>query len=500
MRNLLFLGLLGAMLGASSDPCLAATATHSASLSPASSVARLPDRGSFVSYTAGGSHQAGASTWHEVQLSEAHAINAIARGGMVIAAPNGSPIRLQFARRVVHPDGNWTWVGRPEGAGKGQEAILTFGPKAVFGSIPNGKGLPLEVATKGGRVWMVETDQSKLAASSDAASGNDMYSAPAHHSASSTQPASTAFAAAATPGGSKSFPAQVDLILGYTTGFATRWGGTSQANTRLNFIVDVANQAYTNSQVNGQVVLLRTVEVNYTDDTQNRATLYALSGVTCTLTTASGQHYLPDSGANCTSATRPAALQPLITARQQYGADVVSLVRNYTLPSNQTCGVAWLLGGGQGTLDASSADFALSVVSDSGGTLYPANGNTCRNETLAHELGHNMGLAHDSATAAGSDDSNTDGNLLDPEEYGVFSDSFGYKTGAGAGNFYDIMAQPNLGQASYRVFSNPRITICGGFACGVTGQADSARTLDLTMPVVASFRTLVAGPNPKTTP
>jgi hypothetical protein len=369
--------------------------------------------------------------------------------------------------------------------------MLTFGPKAVFGTIPNGKGLPLELTTVGGRTYLVETDASKLSASAVAASGSDVVNAPilASSSRASTTTAPVASATATSdPALNRKVNARVDLILGYTTGFATRLGGQSQAATRLHFMVDIANQAYVNSGVKGQLVLLGTVEVNYADNTQNRATLYALSGVTCTATTAAGQHYLPDGGVNCTAVAPPAALQPLLDARQQYGADLVALVRNYTVPENQTCGVAWLLGGGQNAFTASDANFGLSVISDSSGSLYPSNGNTCRNETLAHELGHNMGLAHDRATAAGTDDSNNDNNLLDPEEYGRYADSFGYTTGAGAGNFYTIMAVPALGQTSYRVFSNPQITACGGFACGVAQVADNARTLNLTMQQVQDFR------------
>ena len=488
MRNILFLALAAALAGGGFVASAKAATQGATRLNAVNSaVAGAPDRGTFLNFTSTAPMQRGASTWHAVQLSEAHALAAITKGGMVVAAPNGHVIPLTFVRSVAHGDGNWTWIGRPAGAAKGVEAVLTFGRKAVFGSIPNGKALPLDVTTIGGRTYLVETDQSKLTAAQVAASGSDsdVVAAPSAASTSGdpvvgmTAPRSTVTSMHNT---------RVDLIIGYTTGFATRLGGQSQAATRLNFMVDLANQAYANSGVAGQLVLLRTIEVNYPDNTLNRSALYQLSGVTCTATASTGQHYLPDMGVNCTPATVPVGLQPLIDARQHYGADLVSLVRNYTQPENSTCGVAWLLGGAQHAIGAADANFGLSVVSDSSGSLYPTNGQTCRHETFAHELGHNMGLAHDQAYAAGTDDTNNDGNLLDPEEYGRYADSFGYTTGAGAGNFYTIMAVPAPGQVAYRVFSNPRITTCGGFACGVVGQSDNAATLALTMPVIAGFR------------
>ena len=49
---------------------------------------------------------------------------------------------------------------------------------------------------------------------------------------------------------------------------------------------------------------------------------------------------------SCVGATVPDALAPLVAARAKYGADLVSLVRD-NQPEQQTCGVAWVLGGGQ---------------------------------------------------------------------------------------------------------------------------------------------------------
>ncbi|WP_166209711.1 reprolysin-like metallopeptidase [Cognatiluteimonas telluris] len=449
----------------------------------------MADHGSLLAYSPHATLNSGATTWHAVDLSEAHALRSVAEGGMVLDAPDGHPIRLRYERQIEHADGNWTWIGQPEGSRGGQEAILTFGDKAVFGSIPNDKGLPFEITSKGGRTWLVETDVRKLAGSptTAVAGGPDVLNAPDRASGTSPTAMGSALVsalAASVPSRQASATqtsdgATVDLVLGYSSGLKTRLGGFSQVKTRLNFLVDVANQAFSNSHVGGRLRLVRTVQVNYADTTTNRSALFDLSGLQCS-TVASGQLHLPDGDVSCNASSVPAGLAPLIAARNQFGADLVSLVRDYKT-ENQTCGVAWLIGGGQQPITASSAAYGLSVISDSAGGI-------CRTETLAHEIGHNLGLAHDRTAAAGDDDTNTDNDPLDPGEYGRYGYSFGYSTGAGGGNFYTIMAIPTVGQTAYRVFSNPRLTSCGGLACGETNVADNAQTLIRTMPAVAAFR------------
>jgi hypothetical protein len=495
MRVALLCGLVAGLLaGCPSDRNQASSTPTAQAMSPmaatggatslhASSIAAMPDRGDLLAYAPQAARAAGATTWHAIDLSEAHALRSVTEGGMVLAAPDGQPVRLRYERSIEHADGNWTWIGRPEGSSQGQEAIITFGDKAVFGTIPNGNGAPYEITTQGGRTWLLDTDMRKLADQpASAMAGNpDVLDMPAGTSAQSAAPAPTLAASAPSKQSltATSASATVDLVLGYSTGLKTRLGGVSQVNTRLNFLVDVANQAFSNSQVGGRLRLVRTVEVNYADATTNRSALFDLSGLQCTSAASSALH-LPDGDVNCTAASVPAALAPLITARAQFGADLVSLVRDFQA-ANQTCGVAWLIGGGQQPITASSAAFGLSVVSDS-------SGGTCRSESLAHEIGHNLGLAHDRDAAAGSDDTNSDGDPLDPGEYGRYPYSFGYTTGADAGNFYTVMSLPQAGQTGYRVFSNPRITTCGGHACGVANVADNALTLTKTMPLVAAFR------------
>jgi peptidyl-Asp metalloendopeptidase len=454
-----------------------------------SSVASMPDRGDLVAFDrAVPQRTRSAYTWHAVSVSEEHAIRAIATGAMEITAPDGQSIRLAYVRHVEHPDGNWTWVGRPDGAKPGIEAIITFGEKAVFGSIPYGNHPALRLTTEAGRTWMVETDGARLAMLDSAGARPHLPDAvlpPASRWRLASGSVADAEAASATTANATVSAANtVDVLLGYTATFAQRLGGRSQAVTRLTHMVDVANQAYANSQVSATLRLVATVQVSYPDATSNESALYELTGLTCT-----------DSG--CKTTTIPAALQPLHAARDQYGADLVSLVRNFNDPEQGGCGIAWIVGGEQTRIDATDEYAGMSVISDTngmGGASFPDNGYYCRDETLAHEFGHNMGSAHDRTTAAGSDDSDNDGNLLDADEYGRYPYSFGYRTN-GAGNFFTVMAYREAGssQVQNRVFSNPQLSICGPvgaqvYPCGVASEADNARSLRDTIPVIATFR------------
>lgn len=438
--------------------------------------ASLPDRGDLAAYPGRVVRRDGAYTWHRADVSEEHALRAIVDGRLTLTAPSGEILQFAYERHVEHASGDWTWIGRLERGTASDEAILTFGERAAFGSIAQPGKEPLKLTIRDGVSWLVETDRMALGRIVNAATrprGPDFLlppdMGPKAESDGTIGMASAPVAANSTP---PSGTTVVDVVLGYTSGFAAGLGSQSAAVTRLNFLVDVVNESYVNSQVAAQVRLVHTVQVGYPDATANKTALEELTGYR------SGTGFI----------TPNPAFDALRAARDQYGADLVSLVRKFNDPENEGCGIAWLIGGGQSGIDAGDAPFGYSVTSD--GTDVGGDGKTyfCRDETLAHELGHNMGSQHDRDTAKGDD------GTLDAKDYGAYPYSFGYKTTAGAGNFYTIMAYGDTGQTRYRVFSNPDTTFCGGFACGVPNQANNAMSLGLIVPVVSTFRNTVTPP------
>ena len=439
------------------------------------SFAALPDRGELISYAdtdAGHSARVqGAYTWHRVDISEEHALRAIVGGHLRVPTPSGQSLDIRYDHHIEHPSGDLTWVGHVDGRPDAQ-TIITFGAEAAYGSIGQPGKRSLRLTTRNGAGWVVETDPSKLVGIASAGANpreSDALAVPKTQLGSAgtslaragTQPAQGTSTAMATAAAS----ATIDILIGYTQGFASATPGVM---TRLNQMVAVGNEALANSQVSARIRLVHAMQVSYTDTSTNESALEQLTGYD----SGAGQYTTPN-----------AAFNALRVARETYGADLVALVRDFRDPEQDGCGIAWLIGGGQSGISPGDGQdyFGYSVVSDG----YDENGGAtyyCREETLVHELAHNIGSQHDRAAARGDD------GTLDPDDYGAFAYSFGLKTTATAGNFFTIMAYGEENQQDYRVFSNPRITaVCGGRACG-TANDDNARSLANLMPIVATFR------------
>jgi hypothetical protein len=202
----------------------------------------------------------------------------------------------------------------------------------------------------------------------------------------------------------------IDLMIVYSNGFAAEHPDDALL-TRLNHLVSVSNTLYSNSNINIYLRLVHTAEVSYPDNTTNDSALDDLTDGNGVFSTVE-------------------------SLRQLHGADLVTFLRPYDASNHAGCGIAWLLGTNSYGFTYDSGH-AYSVVSDGSEQV----GNTtyyCSEQSLAHELGHNMGSAHDRAHASSS---------------GAYSYSYGYGIN---GKFGTVMSYINP-EIDY--FSNPDI-IC----------------------------------------
>lgn len=420
-------------------------------------LATLPDEGLLTAPdTTRVKSVSGDFTWNPIRLSEAHALNAIGRGALVLPLPEGGELALSYQRHVEHADGNWTWVGHgPDG----EDAVITFGGEAVFGSVQLARRT-LRIATTNRGAWLVTT---RPGADVEAwREGGDALLPPARPVKDAVAASGPVMAGSerVTLAATAEAEPVVDVVVGYTTGFASERGGDSAARTRINNLVEVTNQAYANSQLAARVRLVHAMAVNYADATSNEAALKALTG----------QEVAVD-----------AALQPLRMAREQYKGDLVVLLRDFQTPQNEGCGIAWLIGGGGSAFDAGSEGYGYSVVAD-GTDVDETDGKTygCREETFAHEMGHNMGQTH---------------NVEDATKQGAHPYSYGYRHPA-TDAFYTVMAYriPAGNQFPIRYFANPAVgyqnaaSLYNGSPTGVANAADNVASMRLTVPVVARFR------------
>ena len=408
----------------------------------------------------------GAQKSWPIKIDEEQAFNAIFQGGMWLPNPAGGRIYAKYQRHILHDNGTWTWIGTVSTVHGDQSVVLTFGKDGAFGLVPQASGYPLRIVTRAGETRMVETSASMSRSTQQLR----LHSKPDYFVPPRVVPAHgvrTVSAAASAPAqaAASSGAVTIDVMVAYTPGFVTELGSQALALARIQNLVDITNQAYTASGVNQQIRLVDTVEVNYPDNTSNDSALDDLTGL--------------DTNGN--PVPIPASLQGIASLRVQYGADLVSLIRSYDNATQGNCGVGWLIGGDQTQIVPSQSNaYGYSVVSDgSNGGYY------CLDTTFAHELGHNMGNAHDRANA---------------NEPGAYSYSYGY-LGNGTNGFSTIMAYGTATDTPLAIFSNPNISTCQNTPCGVadsaSNSADNAHSMNNTAALIAQFEpTMVGSPVP----
>ncbi len=221
----------------------------------------------------------------------------------------------------------------------------------------------------------------------------------------------------------------IRVMVVYTAEARDAEGGDAAIQSRAVFAINQANAAYVASQANAQVELAYVGLVGYVESGNASTDLSRLRG------------------------TSDGFMDNVHCIRDAVGADMVALlVRQFN-----ACGIAYLMTN-PGPGFASSAFSVTDKDCISG-------------FTFAHELGHNMGCAHDRANA---------GNAAYPYAYG-------YRT---PNNQYRTILAYSPGTRVGR-FSNPNVTF-NGFVMGVPiGEPDAAynaQGITNTAPIIENFR------------
>ena len=315
---------------------------------------------------------------------------------------------------LVQPFG-YAWVGEIAGA-TGSTVVLAVADGTLTGSI--------EVS---GKLYSVRrVDQSYVIAEIDRQQipGDDIALPPG-----GARVAAAAAAPASTDSGDV-----FDLLLYYTTGVKNALGGDAAVNSFITGSIARVNSAYAASNISMRVRLVAALETPYVDSGSTQTDLSAL---------------------------RDNA--EVRAARDQYGADIVSML----VTRDPAASGRGYVSVSRGTV-APEAGYNVVVYYTYIGYIY----------SLAHELGHNQGCLHEPGNN-GADDTS-----------GAYSYSLGY-TDVAAG-FHDIMSYGNgCTNCTYlNEFSSPNNQYQGR----PTGTAtqDNARTINETRAAIANYRAAVA--------
>jgi hypothetical protein len=224
-------------------------------------------------------------------------------------------------------------------------------------------------------------------------------------------------------------------------------GGEEFVRAEVQLSVDVANLAYASSGIGSE---LRLVHVMRTEYEEIDAWEY-LDHVNFL--------YYPDDG----------RMDDVLVMRDVTGADFASVLIDGrdALGQVETCGMAPVMQ--PHLVNPDFEPLAISIVSIQCAAT---------DWTLAHEVGHNRGCAH---------------NREDAGLPGAYSYSYGHRFDAGGGHYSTVMAY-NDSQGNYTripYFSNPDVEYSGvptGVVPGLVGEAHNALTHDQTAALCAAFR------------
>lgn len=254
---------------------------------------------------------------------------------------------------------------------------------------------------------------------------------------------------------------EVHVMMVYTPAVLTSMSGTARTSA-LQSAFDQAiarvNAALDASLVTARLKLVKIWETQYDE-------------------TASAGNAVQNDALTALQATSDGKMDDIHAVRTQVGADLVCLALNRA--DTASSGLGYIL---QDAYDSTEARWAFSVVQY---------GNIAGTRVVPHELGHNLGCAHDRGNT-------TNG--------GAFSYSYGYRFQGANGQWYrDIMGYPYANSSSdpavrgpfatdLLYYSNPDVIAPApvnarvGIAVGQPGEANAALTIEQTAFAVANYR------------
>jgi len=224
---------------------------------------------------------------------------------------------------------------------------------------------------------------------------------------------------------------RIDILVVYTPAVKDHFGGATGVEAQLLAVFAASNEALENSQIDAVYNLLGPAEVNYVETDDLAIDLDRLEG------------------------TSDGFMDEIHALRDDYGADLVALMRRDAAGGFSGLANVPVLTSGQ-------SNAAFSVFDGVDGLS---------NFVFAHEIGHNLGLAH-AFGEAGSD--------------GLRDFARGWRFNGNSGSHRTIMATTS-GFTRIPHYSNPNV-LFDGASTGDVGVADAARALALFAPVAEAYR------------
>ena len=249
----------------------------------------------------------------------------------------------------------------------------------------------------------------------------------------------------------------IDVMVVYTPLAKHREGGRAAIEALIDLFVAETNQAYVNSGVTHRIKLVLREEVDYTEN--------GISGIDLGRLQDDSDGYMDH----------------VHELRDLYAADLVHIVLGRSVDA---CGRATSIGGDEST------GFAFTV-------------SYCGGLTFVHELGHNMGLAHDRYAVGVPAEGSHYGYVNQRMFEAGAPESARWRTIMAYEDQCEEVAEYYCEQIGY--FSNPEKTYNGDPmgvpadhpSTGVDGPADAVKTLNERREITANFRRSSASPTPR---